>query len=953
MKKLLAISRTIGITLLICFGLPMFQNVYLKAQTQKVDFLKIDPKIRFGFLDNGITYYIRHNEMPKERAEFYLVQNVGSMQEEERQRGLAHFLEHMAFNGSKHFPSKKGIQDYIESAGMRMGENVNAYTGFDETVYMLMNVPVTSQEVIDSCMYILHDWSSFLLLDDEAIEKERGVIREEWRTSRSAQMRLWEQQLPKMYPNSRYGTRLPIGTLDVIENFTKNELEAYYKEWYRPDLQAVIIIGDIDVDKIEEQLKTLFADIKKPDKEKDKELYVVPDNEEPLVSIAKDKEMPNLQLSIYYKHEKLPFNLKGTIADVVTNYTQSIISLIMRERFSDIVQKPEPPFVAGYANDGDYLVAKTKGAWTATAIVKPNELDRAMKALVIETEKVRKFGITESEYERAKENMLKSYENAFNERDNEDNSNFAQEYIGHFTNHDYIPGIEVEYGIMKQIAANLPVEGINTFIKQVLSDVDNQRNIVIGLTGPDKEDISYPSEEELLAIFLEANKMTVEKVEEEKISKVLVPVLPTPGKIVSEKKDDLFGTTNFQLSNGVTVILKETDYKKDQILMNAISPGGTSMFKDKKDIWNLKVINDAILLGGFGEFSNTTLSKALAGKNVSGRPGLTLSTEIITGSASPKDLKSLFEIIYLQFTAIRMDNEAYSSAKERMITQLENEHLNPNIIFSNTIKELVYDKNPRSLRITAKDFEKIDYNRMINMYKERFADASDFIFTFVGNINEDTIRPLIEQYLGALPSLNRKDIPDEKQDPPFHKGKVKKHFPQKLETPKASVGLMYTGKMPYNLKNVIITQVLNYILDFIFVEKIREDNSASYDVFTRVDLYDFPLGRSSLQIYFDTNKDSHDKMIDIVKSELNKIANDGPPEGYFTKSINNILRGRNDILQQNDYWLNTISAYYFRNMDAHSKYEEILKSLTKDDIQKFTKDFLKQGNEVEVVMYPE
>ncbi|MDR2679725.1 MAG: insulinase family protein, partial [Tannerella sp.] len=418
-----------------------------EPQDMKLEKLIKDPKLRYGKLKNGLTYYIRHNAMPVERAEFYIVHNAGSMLEEENQRGLAHFLEHMAFNGTKNFPSKKGIQDYTESLGMLMGENLNAYTSFDETVYMLMDVPVMRDGVIDSCLLILHDWSSFLLLEDSAIEKERGVIREEWRTRRTAQSRLWEQQLPVMFPGSRYGTRLPIGSIDIINNFKGDELRAFYKKWYRPDLQAVIIVGDINVDLIEEKVKQIFSDIPAPANPEPVEIALVPDNSIPIVSIAKDREMTNTMLSIYYKHEKLPYSLKGTIADFITGYTQSVISLIMSERFSEMVQQANPPFVAASADDGDYFVSKSKGAWTSTAIVKPGELERALNALTAETERVKKFGFTEAEYERAKENILKSYESAYNDRDKHENSSFAEEYIRNFTEDECIPGIEAEYEI--------------------------------------------------------------------------------------------------------------------------------------------------------------------------------------------------------------------------------------------------------------------------------------------------------------------------------------------------------------------------------------------------------------------------------------------------------------------------------------------------------------------------
>jgi len=402
------------------FLLSFFCLFQLAAQQQELQPLPIDPQVRYGKLPNGLTYYIRHNEQPKERADFYIAQNVGSMLEEENQRGLAHFLEHMAFNGSKNFPDK-GMDEFTQSIGMRMGENFNAYTSFDETVYMIMNAPVTRESVVDSCLLILHDWSGFITLADSAIDKERGVIREEWRTRQDAQARIWEQQLPKIYPDSRYAHRMPIGTIDVIDNFKPDELRDYYHKWYRPDLQAIIIVGDINVDQVETAVKRIFADIPAPVNAAPRPLFEVPDNDMPLISVATDKEASNTILSISYKHDKMPQDMYGTIAGLVKDYIQSVAATMMNERFNEMVQKANPPFVAAQASDGDFMISKTKGAWSVAALVKDNEVDSAMNALVTETQRVKQFGFTPSEYDRARINVLKQYESLYNDRDKQRN----------------------------------------------------------------------------------------------------------------------------------------------------------------------------------------------------------------------------------------------------------------------------------------------------------------------------------------------------------------------------------------------------------------------------------------------------------------------------------------------------------------------------------------------------
>ena len=627
------------------FLLSFFCLFQLAAQQQELQPLPIDPQVRYGKLPNGLTYYIRHNEQPKERADFYIAQNVGSMLEEENQRGLAHFLEHMAFNGSKNFPDK-GMDEFTQSIGMRMGENFNAYTSFDETVYMIMNAPVTRESVVDSCLLILHDWSGFITLADSAIDKERGVIREEWRTRQDAQARIWEQQLPKIYPDSRYAHRMPIGTIDVIDNFKPDELRDYYHKWYRPDLQAIIIVGDINVDQVETAVKRIFADIPAPVNAAPRPLFEVPDNDMPLISVATDKEASNTILSISYKHDKMPQDMYGTIAGLVKDYIQSVAATMMNERFNEMVQKANPPFVAAQASDGDFMISKTKGAWSVAALVKDNEVDSAMNALVTETQRVKQFGFTPSEYDRARINVLKQYESLYNDRDKQRNSTFTKEYVRHFTEGGYIPGIETEYALIGQVAQAVPVEQVNKYIQDMIGDT----NIVISLTGPEKEGLSYPTDEELLRDFMKAQQIPVEPYRETLSDEPLIPSLPAPGKITESKEDPLFGATVLTLSNGIKVVLKHTDFKKDEIQMTATSPGGSTLFGNK-DIDNLKVFNEVIELGGLGNFSATDLGKMLAGKKVSCSTSLGLDSENVNGSSTPSDLKTLFELIYLSFTA--------------------------------------------------------------------------------------------------------------------------------------------------------------------------------------------------------------------------------------------------------------------------------------------------------------
>lgn len=927
-----------------CLLLIFLSSGFLQAQEMQP--LPIDPKVRYGKLDNGLTYYIRHNELPENRADFYIAQNVGSVLEEDNQAGLAHFLEHMAFNGTKNFP-ENGIDKYLQSVGMRMGENLNAYTSFDETVYTIINAPVDKPNVVDSCLLILHDWSNSLALTDSMIEKERGIIREEWRTRRDASQRLLEKQLQQMFPGNKYANRIPIGSIDVINNFKPEELRAYYKKWYRPDLQAIIVVGDVDVDTVEKTIKTMFSDIPAPVNPAKREYVSVADNDEPIVSIATDKEASSTIIYIYHKYDPMPAQLRSTAAGLITDYISAVCSQILNERLEALLHQANPPFVYAEAYDGDFMVARTKDAFTIAAIAKEGDIDSTMTALVREMERARQFGFTVSEYERAKINILKQYESAFNERDKQKNSSYTKEYVNHFTEGGYIPGIETEYTLINQIAPNITVEQVNQYLSQVIGE----KNIVLALSGPEKEGVVYPTESELLEMFNKARSQKVEPYKEEVNNDPLIPELPAPGKIVKEEHDGLFDATVLTLSNGVRVVLKPTEYKKDEIQMTATSPGGSFMV-GIDDAKNMKVFNSVIGLGGLGNFSAIDLSKKLAGKKVSCSASLGVDNESLNGYASPDDVKTLFELIYLAMTSPRTDNDAYASFENRMKAQLENAKLDPSTALNDTISKVVYNNHPRAVSLEAEDFDKISYQRILDIYKERYGDASDFTFTFVGNLNVDSIRPYIEQYLATLPANGRVDKPSPDALPKIMKGKLENHFSREMQTPKSSVFQLYSGKSEYNLKNLLTASLLSQILDLVYTETIREAEGGSYGVYAGVSLSDFPKGQTTLQVFFDTDPEKWENMVRIVDEEIQRIATEGPKSEHLTKSRDNMLKRHNERLQENSYWLNVIDSYYFRGMDAYTNYKETLEGITADDIKKFMSDFISQGNCVEVVMGP-
>ncbi len=903
-----------------------------------------DPKVRIGKLENGLTYYIRHNELPEDRADFYIAQKVGSILEEENQRGLAHFLEHMCFNGTTNFPGKALI-NYLETIGVRFGENLNAYTSIDETVYNIANVPVIRDGIVDSCLLILHDWANDLTLDPKEIDNERGVIHEEWRTGQGAMMRMYEQALPKAFEGSKYGHRLPIGTIEVIDNFPYQALRDYYEKWYRPDQQGIVVVGDVDVDKVEAKIKEIFSPIEMPANAAERVYEKVPDNKEPIITIAKDKEQPSTMIYIWHKHPATPNEAKGNIGYLVQNYIFSMIAKMLNARLDELRQNANPPYIMAVTEDTDFLLAKTTQAFAGIAVSKEDGIPTAISALVREIERARKFGFTASEYARAKADYLRALESAYNEREKVRNGQYVQEYIRHFIDNEPIPGIEMEYTLMNQLAPNIPVEAINSILPQLITD----ENIVINIFGPDKEGMVYPTEAEILDVLnkTKAEEITayVDKVSDEPLMKET----PKAGKIVKTEEGP-FGSTVLTLSNGVRVVVKNTDFKADEIRMSAFSPGGTSIFGTGEAL-QVKMLNSVAGLGGLGNFSNVDLEKVLAGKKASISASVNGLTERVNGSCSPKDLETLMQLVYLTFTAPRMDNAAFESFKQRTKASLANQEADPSIALVDTLNKEMYGNHPMAMRVKAEMIDQIDYNRIMEMYKDRFKEAGDFTFLFVGNINLEEAKPLIETYLGGLPTINRKEnFKDIKLD--IQKGIRKNVFEKKMETPKATVLNIISGNCPLNLKNSLLMTILSQTMDMVYTETIREKEGASYGVGT-VGQINYPKDEAIFQIYFDTDPAKREKMEQIVMTELQKVAQEGPRPEHLAKVKEFLLKKHIENSKENSYWLGQLDSYYWNNTDMNTDYEKLVNELTGEDVKNFTKALLGQGNIVEITMTAE
>lgn len=907
--------------------------------------LPMDPNVRYGKLDNGLTYYIRHNEKPENRADFYIAQKVGSVLEEENQRGLAHFLEHMAFNGTTNLPGMT-LRNYLQSRGVKFGENLNAYTAIDQTVYMVTNVQTDLPGLVDTCLLILHDWSSFIALEDAEIDNERGVILEEERTTGGANRRVMEQLLPKMYPGSPYGERLPIGTREVIANFKYDELRDYYKKWYRPDLQGLIIVGDIDVDAIEARIKEMFADIPAPVNPATRTQFMIEDNEEPIVAIATDPELTSYQISMYHKQDATPDSVKGDVSYWLSEYLINLVTDMQNNRLQEIAQKPNSPFIYGYSYYGDYYVSPTKEAWTN--IVVPKDLagiEEAITAIVAETKRMQQYGFTASEYERAKADFMKYIESAYNERNNTENEKYVDACLNHFLSNEPMMDIETEYQLYQQIIPNLPLEAINAMLPEIIP----ANNLVMTLMAPEKEGEVLPTEEELLAMYNNAKNVEVEAYEEEVFDGPIVAKLPKAGKVKSETKDEVLGTTEWTLSNGMKVIYKQTTFKEDEIRMNAYSEGGlTALPQD--DPYTLQVLGDIITLGGVGEFSAIDLPKVLAGKKVSVSPYISTYSEGMNGSCSPKDLETMLQLVHLYFTAPRADQEAFTSNMERTKAMLKNMELNPMITFSDSLNKVLYNNHPLTVRMKAEDYDKVDYAKAMEMYKDRFADPNNFTFTFVGNIDLETFKPLVEKYLASLKKNKRKE--DWKNiGLAVNDDNYVTHYRKEMQDPKTSVYMIYNGDMEYNLYNDIYMEVLSDVLDIVYTKSIREEQGGTYGVGVMGQINNRPEDNFMFYIVFDTNDEVYATLMDIAKAGLKDVAENGPRQEDLSKVLENKLKKRVEELQENRFWINTIVSAERDNIDFVTEYENIINGITVESVADFAKQIV-NGNLKEVVQLP-
>ena len=913
--------------------------------------IPVDDQVRIGKLDCGLTYYIRHNDYPEHRVNFYIAQRVGSIQEEESQRGLAHFLEHMAFNGSEHFNGEgKSIIDYTRSLGVAFGKDLNAYTSIAETVYNINDVPSTRQSAIDSCLLILKDWSNGLLLTDEEIDKERGVIHEEWRLRRSAQQRMLENQLEALYPDSKFGKRMPIGLMEIVDNFKYNELRDYYHKWYRPDNQALVIVGDVDVDHIEAQIKELFKDAVLDPNAAQVVDEPVPDNALPIIVIDKDKEQQYSQVMVMFKHETMPKEVKSDMMYMILDYAKSMMSSMLNERLSEKAQEPDCPYIQANAYDGNYLFANTKDAFTLGVMPKEGQIEAATEAVVTEAMRAAKYGFTATEYDRAKEEYLSRLERQYNERNKISNARLASQYYRNYLDNEPIPSIEQEYEIMSQYVPMLPVDLINQMMPGLIST--DGENLVIMNFNQEKDGAVYPTPESLKAAVDAGLNAQVEAFVDNVKQEPLIAKLPKPGKIKKESVNNQFGYKELELSNGARVILKKTDFKENEIRLNAFQRGGSSLYGEK-DWANTELLPLATMMSGLGEFSYTELQKALAGKQASVGFSMDTYEDEFSGQSTVKDLETMFQLLYLNFTDMRKDEKSFNMIKGQVETMLKNRDLDPENVFEDSVSYILGNHDWRAKPFDITYLDQINLDRMMQIVKERTANAANYTFIFVGAFDEAVIRPYIEQYIASLPGKKGKqsNFVNVESHPV---GQTITHFTRKSETPKAVAQIYwYDAKTPYTLENQIKANILGQVLAKIYLQKIREDESAAYSAGARGwSTYEGNNFFTAVMAYCPMKPEKSDIAIKILNEEMVEACKTVDP--VTLKEIKELfVKDLQTEFKENGYWVRNIHNYLFTGSDGHTGIIDIVNAQTPESIAAFARQLMAAGNKVEVVMLPE
>ena len=912
-----------------------------------------DASIRQGKLKNGLTYYIRHNAKEAGLADFYIAQRVGSILEEPRQRGLAHFLEHMAFNGTKHFPGKGkqlGIVPWCETIGVKFGTNLNAYTSVDQTVYHIGSAPIKREGIIDSCLLVLNDWSQFINLDPKEIDKERGVIHEEWRNRRTgmAMQRMMENVMPKIYKGSKYEDCLPIGNMDIVDNFPYQDLRDYYQKWYRPDLQAIVVVGDFDVDMMERKIQKLFGKIKAHKNPAERIYYPVNDNDKMIVAIEKDKEQPIILGHLYMKSETTPDSEKNSVKYQREDYINGLITYMLNGRLLEKKQVANPPFMSATVKNGAFFVSRTKDAFSLSISCKQDNVLGGVSVAVGEVERARQHGFTQSELERAKKLYLNAAERQLKMEKDYKNSHYVSQCVNNFLEGEPILTPTYNLQLVKLFDGEVSLDEVNSQVGEIITD----KNQVFIMYGPDKDGFVVPSESEIESTVLAAQQKRYDAYQEEQVPATLMAALPAPGKIVSEKPYGKFGMTEIVLSNGMKVYVKSTDYQADQITMSMRGEGGTSVYGDE-DIPNFAFLSGSVTEAGVGDFTATRLRKALAGKSLKLAPSITSEGQRITGTSSVKDLETMLQLAHLYFTAPRKDSMAFEGMMNRNLSLLKNRNASSKVVYNDSLSATLYDHNVRKAPVTVEIAKKADYNRIFEIYRERFSDVSNFKTVFIGKVDMAQLRPLLCQYLATLPSTHKAEKSNKANVPQIVKKNEVVKFVHKQETPLANVSVFYTANVPFSPKNDLVLDILTRVLQIAYTDSVREEKGGTYGVGVSFNLEKEDNPNALLRISYKSDPKRYEELNPVIYKQLLNIADHGPVASSMDKVKKYLKKQYGQMAITNDYWSYVIWHQLDDDADFDKDYCKMVDNLTASDVQKMAKELLKQNHRVEVTMLSE
>ena len=903
--------------------------------------LPLDPAVRHGTLENGLTWYVRANNYPENRAELRLVVNAGSVLEDDDQRGLAHFVEHMAFNGTKRF-EKQALVDFIEGLGMRFGAHLNASTSFDETIYQLQ-VPTDSAGVLTRALDILEDWAQGIAFEPEEIDRERGVVVEEWRLGLGAESRMFDQQLPVLLAGSRYAIRLPIGDKQTLETFPHDALKRYYRDWYRPDLMAVMAVGDFDADSVAAVIRTRFAALARPANPRPRPVPVAPLTDTTLVAVATDAEATSSRATVAWRLvEREP----GTVAAFRAMLVSELHDLILNQRLDELTRRENPPFIGAGAGRSRFVRPVLFAS--LGVVVADGGLERGLAAAATESERIRRHGFTETELARAREEFIRAYERAFAEREKTSSGSLIGEYVSNFLEGVPAPGIAKESELAKELIPRITLAEVN----EAGREASGARGRILLVNAPEKDGLAPPDARALLGVLEGAAGEEVAAYTDVVGSEPLVPDGPTPGRITAQSTNPVLGTTEWTLSNGVRVLLKPTDFKADEVLLSGWSPGGASLAPDRD--W----LSDAFAaplvgLGGLGSFDATTLQKKLAGKVASVEASITLTQEGVSGSASPRDLATLFELVWLRMTAPRADTVAFRAFISNVRSAIANRGADPDAVFSDTLAVTLSQHHPRTRPITPARIDSLDLGAAYTFYRDRFSDASDFTFAIVGAFHLDSIRPLVERWLGALPSTQRRET---WRDPGITgpRGVVERLVRKGVE-PRSRTQIVFAGPMPYSRRDRAVIRGLASVLEIRLRELLREALGGTYDVSVFGSASRIPRAEYSFSIGFSSAPERADELVRTVFAAIDTVRASGPAERDVQKVVEAEARARETALRQNGYWLGQI-AYVAQTGEPPQPVVDPRGDgalFTRDALREMARRVLDPANYIRVTLLPE